>query len=160
MQSGENWVPYNLRYPSPYVEAMSPDPAYYGREVGPVHVIALNSYADYSNTSLQHRWLESYLSTRVNRNRTPWVVVMVHVSLYHSNAIHWKEGELLRRGMEQLLYDWGVDIVLSGHLHAYERTLPMFNFEADDCGMTHLVLGDGGNYEGERNSRCGYGCCV
>ncbi|CAE7301095.1 PAP18 [Symbiodinium microadriaticum] len=149
VQSGENWVPYQLRYPTPFAGALSPDPAYYGREVGPVHVIALNSYADFSNTSLQYRWLETYMLTRVNRARTPWVVVMVHVSLYHSNVIHWKEGELFRRAMEPLLYQWGVDIVLSGHLHAYERTAPMYNFQPDECGMVHLILGDGGNYEGE-----------
>jgi acid phosphatase type 7 len=148
VQSGENWVPYSLRYPTPFMGSFSPDPAYYGREVGPVHLIALNSYADFSNTSIQYRWLETYLSTRVNRDRTPWVIVMVHVSLYHSNVIHWKEGELMRQSMEQLLYSWGVDIVLSGHLHAYERTAPMFNFDLNTCGMTHLILGDGGNYEG------------
>ena len=149
VQSGENWVPYQLRYPTPYVGSSSPDPSYYGREVGPVHVIVLNSYAASSNTSVQYRWLEMYLSSRVNRARTPWVVVMIHASLYHSNTIHWKEGELLRVAMEPLLYQWGVDIVLSGHLHAYERTAAMYNAELDECGMTHLILGDGGNYEGE-----------
>eukprot|EP00602_Paraphysomonas_sp_CaronLab_P010548 CAMPEP_0185027788 /NCGR_PEP_ID=MMETSP1103-20130426/13015_1 /TAXON_ID=36769 /ORGANISM="Paraphysomonas bandaiensis, Strain Caron Lab Isolate" /LENGTH=638 /DNA_ID=CAMNT_0027561919 /DNA_START=21 /DNA_END=1937 /DNA_ORIENTATION=+ len=149
LQSGENWVSYQLRYLTPYSGSGSPDPVYWGREMGPVHVIALNSYAAYSNTSIQYRWLENYLSTHVNRDRTPWVVVMMHTPLYHSNTVHWKEGELMRLAMEPLLYAYGVDVVLSGHLHAYERTEPVYDNSLDPCGMTHLILGDGGNYEGE-----------
>ena len=72
VQSGENWMPYSLRYHSPYISAKSPDPAYWGREIGPVHVIALNSYAGTYNSSIQYAWLKYYLSTRINRARTPW----------------------------------------------------------------------------------------
>jgi acid phosphatase type 7 len=149
VQSGENWVPYLLRYFTPYQSSSSPDPAYWGREIGPVHVIALNSYAASSNTSIQYRWLQSYISTRVNRARTPWVIVMTHSPFYNSNKIHWMEGEIMRRDMEALLYLYGVDIVLSGHVHSYERTVGVYDNNLDICGPVHLVLGDGGNYEGE-----------
>jgi acid phosphatase type 7 len=150
LQSGENWLPYYLRYPTPYRVSGSPDPAYWGREVGPVHVIALNSYADYlSNTTIQYRWLKNYLETRINRDRTPWVLVMMHTPWYSSNVIHWREGELMRRVMESLLYSHGVDIVLSGHVHSYERTHPVYDNTLNSCGPTYLVVGDGGNYEGE-----------
>lgn len=142
-------MPYSLRYPTPYQGSGSPDPAYWGREVGPVHVIALNAYSDSSNTSLQFRWLEDYLETYVNRARTPWVLVMVHAAWYCSNTVHWKEAERMRLSMEPMLYAHGVDIVLSGHVHAYERTLAVYQEELDDCGVSYLVLGDGGNYEAE-----------
>lgn len=148
VQNGENWMPYQLRYKTPYIGAGSSDPAFWGREIGPLHVIAVNSYANTSNTSLQYAWLEMYLSTRVNRERTPWVLLMLHVPLYCSNTVHWKEGELARRSLEGLIYQYGVDIVLSGHIHAYERTLNLFNENLDQCGPNYLVIGDGGNYEG------------
>ena len=54
----------------------------------------------------------------------------------------------MRGDFETLLYDAGVDIVLNGHVHAYERTLPVYGFKANACGMIHLNLGDGGNREG------------
>lgn len=150
LQSGENWRPYNLRYPTPYRASGSPDPAYWGREVGPIHVIALNSYADYlTNSTIQYRWLKNYLETHINRDRTPWVLVMMHTPWYSSNVIHWREGELMRRAMESLLYDFGVDIVLNGHVHSYERTFPVYNNTVNPCGPTYLIVGDGGNYEGE-----------
>lgn len=147
--SGEAWLPYQLRYPTPYQGSGSPDPAYWGREVGPVHVIALNAYADSNNNSLQFRWVADYLETKVNRDRTPWVVVMVHAAWYCSNTVHWKEAEKMRVSMEPLLYSYGVDIVLSGHVHAYERTTGVYLEELNECGPAYLVLGDGGNYEAE-----------
>jgi hypothetical protein len=114
-----------------------------------MHVIALNAYADSNSSSLQYRWLEEYMETKINRARTPWVVVMVHAAWYCSNSVHWKEAERMRLAMEPLLYSYGVDIVLSGHVHAYERTSAVYLEEVNDCGMSYLVLGDGGNYEAE-----------
>ncbi len=29
---------------------------------------------------------------------------------------------------EPLFYEYGVDVVLNGHAHAYERSYPMYNF--------------------------------
>lgn len=42
----------------------------------------------------------------------------------------------------------GVDLVLSGHVHAYERTHPVANGAADDGGAVHITIGCGGNREG------------
>jgi hypothetical protein len=50
--------------------------------------------------------------------------------------------------LEPLLYKYGVDILLGGHIHSYERSFPVYNNTLDECGMTTLNLGDGGNYEG------------
>ena len=73
---------------------------------------------------------------------------MTHVPLYCSNSGHWMEGELLRQSMEPLLYQYGVDLIIAGHVHAYERTYPIYNNTLDPCGPVHILLGDGGNYEG------------
>jgi len=148
VQNGENMVPLTLRYTTPYVGASSPDPAYWGREIGPVHVVALNTYAGYEFTSLQYGWLENYLATRINRVRTPWVIVMMHTPWYNSNTGHWGEGERFRNNMEPLLHQYGVDIVLSGHVHSYERSTTVLNNTIDPCGTSYVNLGDGGNYEG------------
>ena len=50
--------------------------------------------------------------------------------------------------LEPLLFDHGVDVVINGHVHAYERTVGVRAGVPDQCGPTHLVVGDGGNYEG------------
>ena len=35
-----------------------------------------------------------------------------------------------------------------GHIHAYERTFPVNNYQLDQCGPRYLTMGDGGNIEG------------
>jgi hypothetical protein len=41
-----------------------------------------------------------------------------------------------------------VDIVFSGHVHAYERSHPVFRNKRTSDGPTYVVIGDGGNREG------------
>ena len=41
----------------------------------------------------------------------------------------------------------GIDLVLSGHVHAYERSFRVFNYTTSFCGLPHICVGDGGNAE-------------
>ena len=101
----------------------------------------------YQKQTLQYQWLSWYLSTVFSRTQTPWLVVQFHVPMYCTNAGHWKEGELFRREYEPLFFQYGVDIVFNGHVHAYERSKPIYKNATAPCGTTHIVIGDGGNYE-------------
>lgn len=49
--------------------------------------------------------------------------------------------------MEPLLASYGVDLVFSGHVHAYERSVPVFDNRPAECAPVHIVIGDGGNRE-------------
>ncbi|GAV76254.1 Metallophos_C domain-containing protein, partial [Cephalotus follicularis] len=49
---------------------------------------------------------------------------------------------------ERLLYAASVDMVLASHVHAYERSVQMYNGFSDPCGPVHITIGDGGNREG------------
>ncbi|KAL1521121.1 hypothetical protein AB1Y20_022675 [Prymnesium parvum] len=147
MIAGEGWVPYNTRYPSPARSSGSPSNLWWSRDVGPAHVVGLSSYSNASPGSLQYRWLVADLAA-VNRTRTPWVIVMTHVPWYSSNALHVAEAELMRQAVEPLLYHGGVDLVISGHVHAYERVLPVYQGCLNRCAPAYLTIGDGGNREG------------
>jgi hypothetical protein len=145
--AGENWQQYNLRYPMPFRQSGSLSNLWWSREVGPAHVIGLCSYCACHKGSLQQRWLRRDLAS-IDREATPWVVVLTHVPFYHSSTVHAYEAELMRYHIEGLLFAFGVDLVLAGHLHAYERTEPLFAGVHHPCGPIHLTLGDGGNREG------------
>ena len=97
---GEAWVSYNARYPMPHSTSGSPSNLWWSRDVGPVHIISLCSYAGTAAGSLQHRWLLRDLKA-INRQRTPWVVAMMHVPWYHSNSEHASEAGSMRRDMER-----------------------------------------------------------
>jgi 3',5'-cyclic AMP phosphodiesterase CpdA len=84
----------------------------------------------------------------VNRALTPWLVLMWHTPFYNSNSHHQLEAEPMRVAIEERLVRAGVNLVISGHVHSYERSHPVRNFTLDECGPMHVVVGDGGNYEG------------
>ncbi|XP_024983273.1 probable purple acid phosphatase 20 [Cynara cardunculus var. scolymus] len=137
---------YNARWRMPFEESGSSSNLYYSFEVSGVHVIMLGSYTDFGHGSNQYGWLESDLK-KVDRSKTPWLVVLIHAPWYNTNYDH--QGEIQSYGMmesmEGLLYKARVDVVFAGHVHAYERFSRVYNEEPDSCGPMHITIGDGGN---------------
>jgi predicted phosphodiesterase len=100
-------------------------PRYYSFDAGDVHFVSLdNNYEGYGiaaaapirRGSAQWRWLDDDLA----RSRRKWKVLFLHVPIYTSS----KHGDhaALRKALEPLLKKHGVDLVLQGHNHHYERT--------------------------------------
>lgn len=144
-EQGTDWM---MRYNPPFEEAGSDSPLWYSHEVGPVHMLGLaGSFSVTSPGSPQFEFVKADLE-RVNRTQTPWLVVFSHIPWYNSNKHHHLEGLKAQRDFEQLFYDHGVDLIVSGHVHSYERSHPVFNFTLNKCAPTYLNCGDGGNYEG------------
>lgn len=138
---------YNARWKMPFEESGSSSNLYYSFEVAGVHAIMLGSYADYDEYSDQYSWLKADL-LKVDRERTPWLLVLFHVPWYNSNTAHQREGDRMMAAMEPLIYAAGADIVLAGHVHAYERSKRVYKGKSDPCGAVHITIGDGGNQEG------------
>lgn len=111
---------------------------YYDIVIGPVHLFALNSEIEpdgNSATSKQAKWLKAKLAA----STVPWQVVYFHRPPYSS-------GGGMKTGMRWPFEKWGVDAVLSGHAHDYERI-----FKDDDAnGVTlpYFVSGLGGKSKG------------
>ncbi|KAK4779018.1 hypothetical protein SAY86_006546 [Trapa natans] len=143
----EGFQSYNARWKMPSEESGSSSNLYYSFEVAGVHVIMLGSYVDYDGYSEQYDWLKADLS-KVDRSKTPWLIALFHVPWYNSNYAHQGEGDGMMAAMEPLLYTAGVDIILAGHVHAYERSKRVYKGRPDLCGAIHITIGDGGNREG------------
>lgn len=118
---------YNARWRMPFEESMSTSNLYYSFEVYGVHVIMLGSYTDFGYGSNQYEWLVSDLK-KVDRRKTPWLVVLIHAPWYNSNYAHQGEKQSvdMMASMESLLYKARVDVVFAGHVHAYERFVSYF----------------------------------
>lgn len=86
----------------------------------------------------------------IDRKVTPWVFVVMHCPWYNSNTAHVGEQQavLMREAMEPLLYKYHVNFVMTGHVHAYERTHPVFQNQTVSDGVMYVTIGDGGNSEG------------
>lgn len=142
-----DFLSYSRRFRLPHHHSGSKSMLYYSYEVAGVHILMLGSYTDFEEGSEQYAWLQRDLAS-VDRQRTPWVVAGLHAPWYNSNYNHYGDGERMRRVMESVLYEHGVDAVMSGHVHAYERSFGVYDNDVDPCGPLYINIGDGGNREG------------
>lgn len=70
----------------------------------------------------QWLWLKEEFE-RVDREKTPWLIVLMHAPMYNSYNSHFMEGESMRVMFESWFCRYKVDIVFAGHVHAYERSV-------------------------------------
>ena len=90
---------------------------YYAYKKGNVRFFALDSnYMDPKQTA----WIETQLREAGNGG---WKICYFHHPLYSSARFHGPDSDL-RKVLEPLFVRYGVDVVLSGHDHVYERILP------------------------------------
>ncbi|XP_057968770.1 probable purple acid phosphatase 20 [Malania oleifera] len=145
----ERFTSFNSRWRMPFLESSSTSNLYYSFNVATVHVIMLGSYTDFDPGSDQFEWLKADLR-KVDRKKTPWLIVLLHAPWYNSNSAHQGEYECvgMKNAMEKLLYQARVDVIFAGHVHAYERFKRVYNDREDNCGSVHITIGDGGNREG------------
>ena len=112
---------------------------YYSFDVGTWHVVALNSEIATEAGSEQEQWLRADLAAH------PSVCTLAY---WHrprfSSGRHLSGGA---QGLYQALYDFGADVVLSGHDHDYERFAPQdpSGQYAPDRGIRQFVVGTGGD---------------
>lgn len=99
-------------------------------------------------------WLKKDL-TSVNRQKTPWVIVAGHRPWYVSAPNDTSNVCLnCQKAFEPLFHEFSVDLVLSGHVHAYERHAPLFNYNIDPNGLNnpsgtwYIMNGAAGHYDG------------
>lgn len=169
--TGESFRGYRTRYPAgpevaperftpglidgySYNEIYDFGASYYAFSVGPLRVITVNSYTDARPGSLQKAWLERELYC-VNRSETPWVIIGMHAPWYSTNQKHRYDHEETtlrsRQNLEGIIAASGVvSMVFAGHIHAYERTLPVCMDQVlgpDQFGPAYVVVGDAGNRE-------------
>lgn len=104
----------------------SGDRAYYSFDYSQTHFVVLDSHhGDTSPGSTMLNWL----ALDLKRNKQPWTVVLFHQppytkSTHDSDSIRDSRGRMVRvrQNVLPILEKAGVDLVLSGHSHAYERS--------------------------------------
>lgn len=113
---------------------------YYSFDLGNWHLIALNSHVDASANSPQFRWLVADLKAAAGARCT---LAYWHHPVYSSGP-HGNDPRM--RDVYEQLHAAGVDIVLAGHDHVYERLAPHDAAGAPDGarGIRSFTAGTGG----------------
>ena len=160
-----NFVAYKHRFfmPGEYGDsdgtaAGSGDGMFYSWECGPAHFVSLNSETRVDTGSFNSDMLDWAATdmAAMNRNATPWLIAHMHRPMYCSNdhdCDFTSAGHLRVQG-ERTLHNAGVDLAISGHVHAYERSTPVFGGKVMPAGRatTYIVQGASGNREGNKGS--------
>ena len=94
---GEIYIPgfWNNTFgcaPSIFLSEYNYGNSFYSFEAGLVHFIFLNPYTPSHNTSKQYQFVRDDLLS-VNRENTPWIVVLTHCPFYSSNIAHFNENQ-------------------------------------------------------------------
>ncbi|WP_257306898.1 metallophosphoesterase [Geothrix campi] len=98
-----------------------PRMASYSFNYGKVHwtVLDSNVYTDWESPVLK-AWLEADLKAAQG---AAWRIVALHHPLFQSSRSHLDDQWM--RPISPLLEQYGVDLVLAGHVHNYQRTAPL-----------------------------------
>ncbi|HEX8433850.1 metallophosphoesterase, partial [Archangium sp.] len=133
-----------------YLPANNPEKneRYYSFDWGSVHFVSLDSNCVIGLASSERCTLaaqKSWLAQDLAATRQPWKVVYFH----HPT---WSSGEhgsqlKMRREFAPLFEQYGVDLVLTGHDHNYERSKAMKGdavAASGTRGIPYLVVGSGG----------------
>jgi len=119
--------------------------AYYSFNVGNVHFVNLDSYgSSRSATGPMATWLENDLAS----NTLPWVIAYWHHPPY-SRGSHNSDTEIelieMRQNIVPILEYYGVDLVLGGHSHSYERSVLLYGHYGDSSTLTAAMKIDAGS---------------
>lgn len=112
---------------------------YYSYRAGAWHVLALNSQVPVGRGSAQASWVEAEL----RGNPTRCALAYFHEPLFGSGT---NGSDSRMRDIWRILYEQGVDVVISGHNHSYERFAPQDPDGRLDLqrGIRQFVVGTGG----------------
>ena len=117
-------------------------PHYYSYNVAGWHLISLDSTSQFGQTavgSLQYQWLAQDL----NANSATCTIAYFHHPVF---SVGPQGSTASMNAIWSLLAQHGVDLVLTGHDHSYQRWLPLDAAGAPSpTGMTQFVVGTGGH---------------
>ncbi|MBT4139362.1 MAG: hypothetical protein HOE48_15685, partial [Candidatus Latescibacteria bacterium] len=116
---------------------------YYSFDYANAHIISLNSNskdAPYQLGDAQTEWLIKDLKANQDKQ---WTIVFFHHPLFRCHPTRGISGQ---RWVWQPIFDqYGVDLVVNGHDHYYQRTYGIGNYVGKaKRGVYHLISGGGG----------------
>ena len=125
-----------------------------------VHFATFSTEYSLGFNETQYNWLEDDLLKATNNGTylNGWIVIFFHQVGYTSKATH-ERVESIAKFFHPLFEKFGVDLILQGHIHFYERTYPIlagnnttlptvtnFNRSIHDSpeGQIFVIVGTGG----------------
>lgn len=112
---------------------------------GNVRLVLANAYDDFASAPMRD-WLESRLAQARQAGPDDFLIVVMHWGM-NSSGPHGENRALRGVGLQAMFRRYGVDLIVAGHDHIYER--------GEEDGLRYLVTGGSGApiYRHERHNR-------
>ena len=167
-----HFIHYAYRFSMPNLPwPMPTNNLWYSFDMGLIHFVIYSSEVFFSgdDSAVESMivWLKNDLDkANMQRSARPWIIAMGHRPMYCSiddaNEDCAKKNSLVRTYLEELFNAEGVDLIIAGHYHHYERTWPVYKDHAlqynykDPMAPVHLTIGSLGSvYRAESSSNVG-----
>jgi len=119
---------------------------YYSFDYGNVHVVVLDSTTGDHRAVGSAMW--SWLESDLQANQLEWVIAIWHHPEY-SKGSHDSDAEVALIDMRSLalplLENYGVDLILTGHSHSYERSYLISGHYGDSSTLAPAMILDNGD---------------
>jgi hypothetical protein len=108
---------------------------YYSFDINNIHVLTMATEEKFNTKSEQYNFVVNDLRKAANNPDIKWIIVTMHYPFYSSPSTCVESdcaGNKESRDIFHPLFDkYGVDLVLQGHVHNYQRSYPLkFNQES------------------------------
>jgi hypothetical protein len=122
--------------------------AYYSFNYNNIHFISLDSVEHSDSTEMQD-WLKRDLSDAKTKNGIDWIIVFLHHAPYtkgthdSDDANEYRDRiRKVRWNFNPIFDEFGVDLVLGGHSHVYERSYLLQGHygQASELNSEHMIL--------------------
>jgi len=141
-------------HPSPerlqeYMNKFNLSSQYYSFNFQDVHFLSMSSEIPYEKGSEQYDFVKKDLQNAASKPGIDWIVVFYHRVAYTSPVYlensYLREEPPLRDTYHPLFEKYGVDLVIQGHSHNYQRTYPI-KFNSNDPSQPFIVDRNTTNY--------------
>ena len=144
-----NFSNFNARFKMPLYEKSQNH--YHSYNIGNMHFVSFNLELILHDSQLKKYmldWLEKDLAEAVlNRDKQPWIIAYSHRPIYCSHKDKdCRKNPSRFKDFEDVLLKYNVDLLVGGHVHFYERMLPIkygavtpFQVLPNDENYNHIV---------------------
>jgi hypothetical protein len=115
---------------------------FYSYDYGPIHFVSLDTelaFQDPARRNAQLAWLDADLAA----TSQPWRIVYLHRPPYSAGPHHGSD-LAVRNAFAPIFERHHVQLVVAGHEHDYERSVPWREFVPSGGTVVYLVSGGGG----------------
>lgn len=132
-----------------YMNSFAMEKPFYSYEYNKVHFLVMSAKSVYYKGSEQYNFVLEDLKKASENENVNWIVVSSYGPPYTSPSEHTAFKEI-REVYHPIFEQYGVDLVLSGHNHNYQRTYPL-TYNPGDSGEPKVTSTATTDYDGQKD---------